>query len=112
MLRILVHVVLDITVLGLRGANRFIDCALHLLRGAANCFAGDFLNLARSFLGSALNLIFVNAHNLSPTHIAGERPARLLKETMLRGAAFTAVGTPSDGASEFFPKDKPRLGPI
>jgi hypothetical protein len=112
LLRTLVQIVFDITVLGLRGASRFIDRALHLLRGAAYCFAGDFLNLARSFLASTLDLIFVDAHNLPPTHIAGERPTRLLTETMLRGAVFTAVGTRSDAASEFYPKRKPQLGLI
>jgi hypothetical protein len=61
-----VQVVLDIAVLGLRRAGRFVERAFDLLRRAADGFPSDFLNLARCFLDPTLDLIFVDAHAISP----------------------------------------------
>ena len=88
LLGILVHIVLNVTVLGLRCANRFINRAFHLLRGAANCFACDFLNLASNFLG----LLRISPAN--GRHVC-------LEHTMLLSANLMAVGSRSVAMSEF-----------
>src|SRR5580698_9401508 len=77
-LGILVQVVLDVTIFCLRRASHFVGRALDLLRGTANGFARDFLNLSSRLFDSSFHLIFVNAHKLkSPADIAGERPTRM-----------------------------------
>src|ERR1700732_351207 len=99
LLGILVHFVLDVAVLGLHSPGPFTHSAFHLLRGAANRFAGDFLNLSGGFFGSSLDLIFVNAHELAPTLIAGKRPTRPSAH-MIRRAVSGSVGSRRDAMSE------------
>ena len=101
--RIFVQVVLDVTVFCLRGPRRLVRRALDLLRGTANRFAGDFLNFSRRFLDSSFHLIFIDAHGLSPAKIAGERPTRLRRDTIIRSTDLPTVGSRSDSLSEFRP---------
>jgi hypothetical protein len=98
---VFLHIILYVTVLGLRRTGRLMDRALHLLGGVANGFTGDFLNLACRFFDSTLNLIFVNhEQSLLRTSPANGRHV-CLQPTMLRGAVLTAVGARSDEVSEF-----------
>jgi hypothetical protein len=59
----------------LGGADVLVDVALYLLGRAADRFAGDFLDFARRFFYPTLDLIFINAHELTPEN-TGKRPAR------------------------------------
>ena len=48
------------------GTDVLLDVALHLLVRAAERFTGNLLHLARSFFDSTFDLVFVDAHGLTP----------------------------------------------
>jgi hypothetical protein len=50
----------------LSGTHVLLDVALHLLVRAAERFSGNLLDLARSFFDSTFDLVFVDAHDLTP----------------------------------------------
>src|SRR5207249_3425155 len=54
----------DVADLGLGGADILLEGALRLLGAIAGDAARDFLGLARAFLESPFNLVFVDSHDL------------------------------------------------
>jgi len=97
LLRIL-EIALSIAKLCLRGTDVLVDIAFHLLIRIPDYFTGNFLNFARHFFGSAFNLIFVDAHELTP----GKTPAigRHDESTIVPGAHNWVVGSIADSLSE------------
>jgi hypothetical protein len=55
----------DVANLRLGGAQVLVDRALDFLRVIAGYAPGHLLHLARSFLHSAVNLVFIDSHKLS-----------------------------------------------